>query len=136
MASVNSWFLLPKILFFFIVIESVRYCTKMSTKNAKHQKLLNLLCIVYIIQELRQLNLTLSHNNYNLTLLLSFCQIIELPGNCCQKYHMFDTSFHTHDTSPHLLKMSIKRCCYKQHLFIDLFTFLANVAKCHACENS
>ena len=29
-----------------IAIEIVRYCTKMSTKNAKHKKLLNLLCIV------------------------------------------------------------------------------------------
>ena len=32
-----------------IAIEIVRYCTKMNTKDAKHKKLLNLLCIVYFV---------------------------------------------------------------------------------------
>ena len=43
MASVNSWFHLPKILFFVIAIESVRYCTKMSTKRCERSEIAKLI---------------------------------------------------------------------------------------------
>ena len=40
-----------------IAIEILRFCTKISTKDAKHKKLLNLLCIVYMKQNFYTTNI-------------------------------------------------------------------------------
>ena len=48
MASVNSWFHLPKILFSALQLKLFYIAQRCAHEDAKHKKLLNLLCIVYI----------------------------------------------------------------------------------------
>ena len=47
MASEISWFHLPKILFSSLQLKLIGTAQRLAQKDAKHKKLLNLLCIVY-----------------------------------------------------------------------------------------
>ena len=48
MAFVNSWFHLPEILFSSLQLKLFDIAQRRAQKDAKHKKMLNLLCIVYM----------------------------------------------------------------------------------------
>ena len=54
MTSVHSWFHLPKILFSSLHLKLFDIAQRWAHKDAKHMKLLNLLCIVYFLRARRR----------------------------------------------------------------------------------